>query len=55
MRAQLGLIGEVVWEDAYEFTGSEGCKVEKGDVLFPRLDIEKELAALDELKAQANA
>ena len=55
MRAQLGLEEEVVWEDAYEFTGSEGCKVEKGEVLFPRLDIEKELAALEELKAQANA
>ena len=55
MRAQLGLEGEVVWEDAYKFTGSEGCKVEKGEVLFPRLDIEKELAALEELKAQANA
>lgn len=53
MRAQLGLEGEVVWEDAYKFTGSEGCKVEKGDPLFPRLDIEKELAALEELKEKA--
>ena len=53
MRAQLGLNPEVVWEDAYSFNGSEGCKVEKGEVLFPRLDIEKELAALDELKEQA--
>ena len=53
MRKQLGLAGEVVWEDAYEFTGSEGCKVEKGDPLFPRLDIEKELAALEELKTKA--
>ena len=50
MRKQLGLEGEVVWEDSYKFTGSEGCKVEKGEVLFPRLDIEKELAALEELK-----
>ena len=55
MRKQLGLAEEVIWEDAYKFTGSEGCKVEKGEVLFPRLDIEKELAALEELKAQANA
>ena len=53
MRTQLGLEGEVVWEDAYKFTGSEGCKVEKGDPLFPRLDIEKELAALEELKEKA--
>lgn len=53
MRAQLGLNPEVVWEDAYSFNGSEGCKVEKGEVLFPRLDIEKELAALEELKEQA--
>ena len=43
MRKQLGLEGEVVWEDAYEFTGSEGCKVEKGEVLF------SEEAALDHL------
>lgn len=53
MRAQLGLDPEVIWEDAYSFNGSEGCKVEKGEVLFPRLDIEKELAALEELKEQA--
>ena len=53
MRAQLGLNPEVVWEEAYSFNGSEGCKVEKGEVLFPRLDIEKELAALEELKEQA--
>ena len=53
MRVQLGLNPEVVWEDAYSFNGSEGCKVEKGEVLFPRLDIEKELAALEELKEQA--
>lgn len=50
MRKQFGLEGEVVWEDSYKFTGSEGCKVEKGEVLFPRLDIEKELVALEELK-----
>ena len=27
----------------------ENTKVHKGDQLFPRLDIEKELAALDEI------
>ena len=42
-----------VWEDAFEFYKMAGCKVEKGDPLFPRLDIEKELAALEELKEKA--
>jgi hypothetical protein len=27
----------------------DGCKVQKGDMLFPRLDIDKELEELDEI------
>ena len=47
MRDQLGL-SEVnaEWKDAYEFYEMDGCKVEKGDMLFPRLDIDKELEEL---------
>lgn len=47
MRDQLGL-SEVpaVWEDAFEFYQMEGAETHKGDQLFPRLDIDKELEAL---------
>ena len=54
MRAQLGLADvPVVWEDAFEFYQMDGCKVEKGDMLFPRLDIDKELEELYALGAAA--
>ena len=47
MREQLGLSDvPAVWEDAYEFYKMEGCEAHKGDQLFPRLDIDKELEAL---------
>lgn len=47
MRAQLGLADvPVIWEDAFEFYRMDGCKVEKGEMLFPRLDIDKELEEL---------
>ena len=47
MRVQLGLSGEEArWEDAYEFYKMDGCTVEKGEMLFPRLDIDKELEEL---------
>ena len=54
MREQLGLADvPVVWEDAFEFYKMDGCKVEKGDMLFPRLDIDKELEELYALGAAA--
>jgi methionyl-tRNA synthetase len=47
MREQLGLSEvEPVWEDAFEFYKMDGCKVEKGKQLFPRIDIDKELEEL---------
>jgi methionyl-tRNA synthetase len=47
MRDQLGLADvPAVWEDAFEFYKMEGCTAHKGDQLFPRLDIDKELEAL---------
>lgn len=53
MREQLGLSGiKGVWEDAFEFYKMDGCTVHKGDALFPRLDVEAELEALEELKQQ---
>jgi methionyl-tRNA synthetase len=47
MRDQLGL-SEVpaVWEDSFEFYQMEGAQTHKGDQLFPRLDVDKELEAL---------
>ncbi len=53
IRQQLGLEGEVRWEDAGVFDMLGGQKVEKGPVLFPRLDVAKELEALEELKQKA--
>ena len=54
MREQLGLAGvPVVWEDAFEFYKMDGCEVRKGDMLFPRLDIDKELEELYALGAAA--
>ena len=56
MRAQLG-IGEeeIVWEDALRFDMLGNIKVQKGEVLFPRMDVAKELAELDALKEQQMA
>ncbi len=49
IRSQLGLKDEVIWEDAKTWgILKAGGKVEKGDIIFPRLDIKKELVRLDE-------
>lgn len=49
IRRQLGLTGEVDWEDAKVWKKiPEGTKVEKGDPIFPRLEIEKELKKLND-------
>jgi len=56
MRKQLGLwYADVVWEDAYTFDMMNGDQVKKGDALFPRLDIEKELAELEAMKQEQMA
>jgi len=53
IREQLGLEQEVRWEDAAVFDMLDGQKVCRGPVLFPRLDVQAELKALEELKQQA--
>ena len=53
IREQLGLEKEVRWEDAAVFDMLDGQKVCRGPVLFPRLDVQAELKALEELKQQA--
>ena len=51
MRAQLGIADrEPKWEDTFEFYQMDGVTVQKGEILFPRLDVEKELEALDEIR-----
>ena len=48
IRKQMGLwYADVVWEDAFQFEMMYQEQVKKGDPIFPRLDIEKELAELE--------
>ena len=48
IRKQLGIwFAEVEWQDAFTFDMMAGEKVKKGNAIFPRLDIEKELAELE--------
>lgn len=50
IRKQMGLwYADVVWEDAFTFDMMYGEQVKKGNPIFPRLDIEKELEALQEI------
>ncbi|HVI39883.1 MAG TPA: methionine--tRNA ligase, partial [Anaerovoracaceae bacterium] len=51
IRKQLGIwYADVVWEDASVFDMMGGEKVKKGDSIFPRFDIEKELEVLEAMK-----
>ena len=43
---------EPLWEEAFVFDKLEGTKVNRGEVLFPRIEIEKELSELESLKAE---
>ncbi|MSU00570.1 methionine--tRNA ligase [Tissierella pigra] len=48
IRKQLGLNDESIWEDSKEWGKIKvGTKVERGNIIFPRLDIEKELVKLN--------
>ena len=49
IRKQLGIEEECTWEDTKTWGGlKEGTKVLKGNIIFPRLDIEEELVKLSE-------
>ena len=51
MRKQIGLpTDEPNWDDSKVFDMMNGEKVAKGDPIFPRMDIEKELEALEAMK-----
>ncbi|MGI6256802.1 MAG: methionine--tRNA ligase [Anaerovoracaceae bacterium] len=49
IRQQLGLEGEPTWESSKQYDLTGGEKVKKGDPIFPRLDIDKELEELDKI------
>ena len=52
MRRQLGIPGDgIVWADAKVFGKETSYNVIKGDSLFPRIDVVKELEILEELAA----
>jgi len=53
IREQIGAEGEIAWADAYRFDLMAGCKVKRGEAIFPRLDIEKELAELEAMKQKS--
>lgn len=49
IRNQLGIENQCTWEDSKNWSGlKEGIKVNKGNIIFPRLDIEEELVRLNE-------
>lgn len=51
IRKQMGLwFADPIWTDATEFEMMGGEQVKKGDAIFPRLDIEKELAELEAMQ-----
>ncbi len=51
IRKQTGLwFAEPQWEDSKVFDMMEGEQVKKGDPIFPRMDIEKELEELEKMK-----
>ena len=51
IRKQMGLwFADPIWSDAFEFEMMGGEQVKKGDAIFPRLDIEKELAELEAMQ-----
>lgn len=51
IRKQTGLwFAEPQWEDAFTFDMMQGEQVKKGNPIFPRMDIEKELEELEKMK-----
>ena len=53
IRVQLGISDEAVeWADTKKFDLMQGKHVVKGEAIFPRLDIEKELAELEAMTAE---
>ncbi len=53
IRAQLGVAETFEWEESGVFGKEATYTVVKGDIIFPRIDLEKELAELEAAKAAA--
>ena len=53
IRRQLGLEGGFEWEECKEFGKNATYTVCKGDIIFPRIDLEKELAELEATHAES--
>lgn len=51
--AQLGLSADALTFDSLVFGAQSSYTVQKGDALFPRIDVEKELAELEAARAKA--
>lgn len=54
IRKQIGVSAEFDWEESGVFGKETTYTVVKGDIIFPRIDLEKELAELEAAKAAAN-
>ncbi len=54
IRRQLGVAAEFVWDECKVFGKEETYTVVKGDIIFPRIDLEKELAELEAAKEAEN-
>ncbi|MBE6770675.1 MAG: methionine--tRNA ligase [Ruminococcaceae bacterium] len=54
IRKQIGVSAEFNWDECGVFGKEETYTVSKGGIIFPRIDLEKELAELEAAKAAAN-
>ena len=52
IRAQLGLPADAVWAESRDFGREATYTVQKGEIIFPRIDLEKELEALAQAQKQ---
>ena len=55
IREQLGIEGEPVWKDVQFFDMLNGQVAHKGEPIFPRMDVAKELEELEAMNAAAKA
>ncbi len=54
IRKQIGVSSDFAWDESGVFGKEETYTVAKGGIIFPRIDLEKELAELEAAKAAAN-
>ena len=54
IRKQIGVSAEFSWDECGVFGKEETYTVSKGGIIFPRIDLEKELAELEAAKAAVN-